>query len=112
MKKEAAVFAFILLGATGIFDYLQSPYPDEIWLTTGILSALVAYLLRPDRQEGLLNFTGPIILLVLGAYLAVIKLPKLLSGLINYRLAGLLCLALYLTCCWLMITQRKGLKQN
>ena len=107
MKKEAAVFAIIFVGLTWVIEELHLPYPDEVWLISGIVAALVVYLVRPIRDEGFLKFTGPILLLVLGGYLVVAKLPRLLSGLMSYRLAALLCLAFYGGCCWIIIKKKK-----
>ncbi len=112
MKREAAVFGLIFVGMTWVIEHFQLPYPDEIWLISGILAALLVYWIRPFREEGYLKFTTPILLLVLGAYLIAVKAPKLLSHLMNYRLAGLLCLAFYVSCCWIIIKQRETLKKT
>jgi len=112
MTRVVAVFTVLFVGMTWIIEYFHLPYPDEIWLISGIVAALIVYWIRPNAEEGYLEFTGPILLLVLGAYLIAVKVPKLLSGLINYRLAGLLCLAFYVGCCWIIIKQRSKLRKR
>jgi len=110
MKKEVAVFAFIFVGITWIIEELHLPHADEVWLISGIVAAVVIYWIRPAQDEGFLKFMGPLVLLVLGGYLIVAKAPKLLSGVINYRLMGLLCLAFYVCCFWIIIAKREKLK--
>jgi hypothetical protein len=111
MKKEVAVFAFIFVGMGWIIENFNLPYADEGWLLSSVVAALVAYWFRPNLEQGYLKFTGPILLVFLAGYLIVLKAPKLLSRLMNHRLAGLLCLAFYVSCCWIVIKQREKLKK-
>jgi hypothetical protein len=103
MKKEAVVFALIFVGMTWVIEALHLPYADEIWLISGIVAAFVLYWIRPNSEEGYLRSNGAILLVVFVAYIIVIKAPKLFLGIMNYRLAQLLCLLIYLSCCWFIV---------
>jgi len=107
MKKEAVVFAFIFVGMSWVIDALHLPYGDEIWLISGIVAAFVLCLVRPNSEEAYLRCIGPIILVVFAAYIIVIKAPKLFLGVMNYRLAQLLCLLIYLSCSWFIARKRR-----
>jgi hypothetical protein len=100
MKKEAVVFALIFVSMSWVIDALHLPYADEIWLIAGVVAGFVLCLIRPNSEEGYLRCVSPIILVVFGAYIIVIKAPKLLLGIMNYRLAQLLCLLIYLSASW------------
>lgn len=114
MKKELIVFAVILIGIDWLLKTSQIPYADEVWLISGLFAAHIVYLIRPERDENYAKITGPVLLMVLGAYVVVLKAPILLSALINYRLAQLLCLAIYASFGWLLIKKRRltGLKSR
>ena len=112
IKKEVVVFGFLFVGLTSIVQYLQLPYPDELSLLSGLLAVSVSYLVRPIPEEGFVKFAAPLLLLVFGGYLIAEKGPKLLSGWVSYPMAGLLCLAIYVSLCMIMIKKRRKIRAD
>src|SRR5690349_3407417 len=106
MEREGLVFAIVLVGMAALVKALPVPYADEVWLISGLVAGQLAYFIRRDRDERYSSFNGSVLFVVVGAYLLLLKTPVLLSELIPFSIAQLLCFGIYLSIGWSLVKKR------
>lgn len=104
MSLAVLVFVVLFVCACWLIDAFHLPYQDELWLS-GVLASIALSIFKPAPRTGFFKDTVLYVLLIFGAYVIALKVTWMFSGFINYRLAGLMCLVLYVGC-WLLIQRR------
>lgn len=108
LTKDVVLFILIFIGLTSLIYYSGSAHPDELWLLAGVLAGVLGPWIGGVRKDERLRHTVIILLLVLGAYLMVIKAPKALSIVMSYQVSAALCFAMYAVCLWILLRLRKN----
>jgi hypothetical protein len=79
--------------------------PAESYLLSGAIAVLVLFWLPPIPPESYVHWFLTHLVILFGAYLSAFKVPRLFSGFLGLRLAGVLCILLYSGGCWFLIKQ-------
>ena len=74
-----------------------------LFLTLGFLAIVVVYWIPPRPRENYVRWIAGNSVLLFGLFLFVFKIPWVFSSFLNYRLAQVLCIGIYVTCCWFLI---------
>jgi hypothetical protein len=103
MKIRGTVFFLTTFVMSRVIESISLLKADEAWLTAAMMGVLVAYWISPIPGGNHLRCISVYLVLTFGIYLFGFKVAKLLTGFMGYRLAVLLCLAVYGTSCWLFV---------
>lgn len=112
INRDTLIFIGVLGGIGAVLQILGTPRPDEVWLLLGLIAVHIAYWLRSDSNESYWKFAAPILVLIIGGYIVALKTPKILSGMMPYGVAQLVCLAIYGFGGWLIVSKRAMLSKE
>jgi uncharacterized membrane protein YvlD (DUF360 family) len=103
---RAVVFALITLVIYKTIESVSWLHSDEAWLVAACVGVLIACWISPILKENHMKCSAIYLLLVLGMYFFAFKVPKFLSGLVDYYLALVVCVVVYTSCYWFFVIRR------
>jgi hypothetical protein len=112
LMTRVAVFTLTVFVVSAALQHSRVLFRDEAFLLSAILGVSLAYWVPPIPKQKYTHWIFTHFVLIVGAYLFMFKVPVFFSGFMSYRVAGIVCLALYSACCWFLIRRKEKLERH
>ena len=106
---KGVVFAMSFIGVFQLIQIIAEVPRDESWLVAACLAVFVVNLI-PPVPESRLSSIRTNLLIVYGAYVLGLKIPKLFTGFVNTELLSAICFLVYFVICFLWIQRRRRIE--